>query len=73
MSNKTTENVQNSVWDTEWAQGDEALNASYFYEPENACIHAHLPNDEAVIVNVFAFGPIDLRASLLLNTGYMCT
>jgi hypothetical protein len=73
MSNRTNEKIQNSVWDTDWAQDDGASKASYFYEPENAWIHAHLPNDEVATVNVFAFEPIDLRVRLLLNTAYMCT
>jgi hypothetical protein len=65
MSNRTNEKIQNSVWNTDWAQGDEASKASHFYERENAWIHAYLPKDEAATVNVFAFEPIDLRVGLL--------
>ena len=74
MSNRTNEKSQNSVWDTDWAQGDETTcKASHFYEPENAWTHAYLPNYEAAAVNVFAFEPIDLRVRLLLTTAYMFT
>jgi hypothetical protein len=72
MSNRTNENIQNSVWDSDWAPGDEASKASHLYEPENVWIHARLPNDEAATVNVFASESIDLRVRLLLNIAYMC-
>jgi hypothetical protein len=70
MSN---EQIQNLVWNTDWAQGDEASKSLPLSEPENAWIHAHLPNDEAATTNVFAFEPINLRVQLLLNGDYMCT
>jgi hypothetical protein len=70
MSN---EQIQNLVWNTDWAQGDEASKSLPLSEPENAWTHAHLPNDEAATTNVFAFEPINLRVRLLLNGDYMCT
>jgi len=71
MSRSTDEEIETSDWVTSWTQRDEASNASQFDSPSSSSGYAHIPNVEAVAVNVFLFEPSCFRVRHLLHRSYV--